>query len=199
VKQSDIVTLAKALRAFFSASSDAFIQDTLLLWPESDTVSTVLPVASSLPVLSFLDAACRNSPADNKPLTNALNAAATALRWGQTYSQDDLGCEFLNRYGWSMVVGPDAPIKNHHLISGFLFLGPDIEYPYHKHSVEEAYKVVSGTASWRLGNEDWMPLPPSSVVHNASWQPHGMRTDQSEPLLLAFLWPAAEVEKSIMV
>ena len=197
--QSDVVDLAKALRTFFSASSHAYIQETLLLWPETDAVSATLPASSSLPVLSFLDVASQNAPADSKPLADAVKNAAPALCWGQTYSKSDLGDAFLNRYGWTSVVGPNAPIKNQHLISGFLFLGPDIEYPYHKHSVEEVYKVVSGTASWRLGEDDWTPLPPGSVVHNTPWRAHGMRTNHGEPLLLAFLWRSGAVEKSVMV
>ncbi len=85
------------------------------------------------------------------------------------------------------------------MISGFLFLGPDVEYPFHKHSVEEIYLVISGAASWKLGDEDWTELEPGAVVHNPPWRPHGMRTDRDQPLLLAYLWRAGAVEKSVMV
>lgn len=196
---TDISALATALRAFLDASDQSIVQDMLSLWPLADAAASSPACASSLPVLSFLDTVCQNAPVHHAGVAGALHAAASSLAWGQTYSEADLSRGFLDRYGWTMIVGPTAPIPSDRIMSGFLLLGPGVEYPYHKHSVEEIYKVVSGTASWRLGDDDWAPLPPGTVVHNPPWRAHGMRTDHDEPLLLAFLWRAGVVEKSVMV
>ncbi|NEP47061.1 MAG: hypothetical protein F6K35_50940, partial [Okeania sp. SIO2H7] len=46
------------------------------------------------------------------------------LKWQQTYSANDLSPLFLERYGWSMLVGPDAPVESTSILSGLLLLGP---------------------------------------------------------------------------
>lgn len=191
--------LAGLLRSALAASGHDTVLDLLSDWPEGTKTSSPLTPSSTLPVLSFLNDARRSAPTGHEALVAALETVAPALAWRQTYSEADLGRNFLDRYGWTMIVGPDAPVVSAHILSGFMILGPGIEYPYHKHSAEEIYKVVSGTASWRLGDDEWTPLPPGSIIHNPPWRAHGMRTDHGEPLLLAFLWRAGAIEKSVMV
>lgn len=196
---SSITGLAAALRESFEASRHTVIRDILSGWPENPSPPASSPAPSTLPVLAFLETACRTASPAHRPLTDALLDAAPKLYWGQTYSKADFDNGFLDRYGWTSIVGPNAPVYSPSLISGFLFLGPDVEYPFHKHSAEEIYQVVSGTASWKLGEADWTALEAGTVVHNPPWRPHGMRTDHGQPLLLAYLWRAGAVEKSVMV
>ncbi len=140
--------------------------------------------------------AAANAPQATKGLVNALAAVSDALHWQQTYSKDDMGQRFLDRYGWFMLVGPNAPVMSGALLSGVLLLGPDVEYPVHKHAAEEIYVTLSGNASWKIGEADWHLKAAGSIIHNPPWQAHAMRTDQGEPLLVAFLWDAGRLEKS---
>lgn len=191
--------LSLLLRTAFAETGHDAVTEALDGWPETASDTVRQPDATSLPVLSCLGETDRLAPASHKDLTTALKGVSPDLRWQQTYSESDFGAGFLERYGWTILVGPDAPVRNQTMLAGFLVLGSGIEYPTHKHAAEEIYMVVSGTASWKLDGADWTPLSAGTVVHNTPWREHAMRTDQGEPLLAAFLWRATAVEKSVIV
>ena len=184
---ADLSRLARELRDLFVDCGQARVSQMLAPW-RVDT--PVKPQARSLPMVRFLPNRLERAP--------VLPDLARHLHWQQTYSAEDMGPAFLERYGWTMVVGPDGPCVSDRNLAGFLVLGPAVEYPVHQHAAEEAYVVVSGTALWKIGKADWTPLSPGSVVHNPPWQEHGMRTE-AWPLVLAFLWRAGAVEKSTIL
>lgn len=197
ITDSEISALTGGLRAVFDNTDDAAVRRIADGWPAAAPAAR-LPDPSALPVTEWLVQAAANAPEPSARLVGRLAAASDGLRWQQTYSADDLGQFFLDRYGWVLLVGPDAPTTSNTLLSGFLFLGPGVEYPIHQHSAEEVYVVLSGVASWKIGDADWQIKPAGSIIHNPPWQLHGMRTDQGEPLLIGFMWNAGQVEKSKM-
>lgn len=195
--EGQIAGLARGLRQLYADLRHPQVDKILADWPNPDR-SVPAAEPARLPVTAWLSQAAQSAPEKTSAVVRASAGLSADLRWQQTYSADDLSPRFLARYGWTLLVGSEAPISNASLLAGLLMLGPDVEYPPHQHSAEETYIILSGTASWRLGDADWTPLPPGAFVHNPSWRLHGMRTDQHEPLLLAFLWNAAVVEKSKM-
>lgn len=197
IKKHDITTLSDGLRALFVDTGIEAAPRISASWPVAVSVEC-LPTQRDLPVTAWLPQVAANAPESTAGLVKVLTAISDRLYWQQTYSQDDLGQHFLDRYGWFMLVGSDAPVKNTSILAGFLLLGPDVEYPVHKHAAEEVYVILSGSASWKIGDADWQLKPAGSIIHNPSWQLHGMRTDRCEPLLTGFLWNAYEVEKSQM-
>jgi hypothetical protein len=70
---------------------------------------------------------------------------------------------------------------------GFLFLGPQIEYPRHRHEAEEVYVPLTGHSLWKQGNQDWDYRATGLSIYHASWVPHAMRTE-TVPLLALYLW-----------
>ena len=192
---TSIYSLNEGLKALFRTVDHPQARQMSLSWP-TPPVDVSNPSPSHLPVTSWLNEAQRNAPVSTADLVRNLAAAASDLRWQQTYSTDDFEQSFLDRYGWMLLVGPDAPMPSDALLSGFLILGPDVEYPVHQHSAKEVYVVLSGEASWKLGEEKWHSKPAGSVIYNPPWRPHGMRTDRGEPLLVGFMWKAGTVEKS---
>lgn len=195
--QKDIAALTDCLRAIFVSAEEDAARRIAGGWPAATHVQHI-PEPNDLPVTGWLGDAVAHASAGLAGLAADLATASDGLRWQQTYSAEDLGQYFLDRYGWVLLVGPDAPSHSDSLLAGFLFLGPDVEYPVHQHSAEEVYVVLSGRASWKIGDADWQVRPAGSVVHNPPWQWHGMRTDQGEPLLIGFMWNAGTVEKSKM-
>ena len=109
------------------------------------------------------------------------------LAWSQTYGAADVSAAFLDRYGWTELIGLTGPIASQRLACGFLLLGPAVEYPSHHHPAEEIYLVLSGTADWRRGDEPWMQRPPGALVHHPPDMRHAMRTGDA-PLLALYLW-----------
>ena len=197
ISQNDITLLSDSLSALLKNADVEAARRISSGWPET-VASTPAPISNDLPVTKWLPQTLDNAPKTTAGLVRALAENSNRLRWQQTYTRDDLGQQFLDRYGWVMLVGPNALIHSDALLAGFLLLGPDVEYPVHKHSAEEVYVILSGRASWKVGAADWHQKPAGSIIHNPPWQPHGMRTDQGEPLLLGFMWNAATIEKSKM-
>ncbi len=158
---------------------------------------TSLPVAASflkdLPVLEAVRAAApRRLPVCGwltdlaelaAPATSGLVrefvAAADALEWRQTYAAADFGPEFLDRYGWSELIGLRGPIPSQRIACGFLLLGPETEYPAHAHEAEELYLPLAGEALWMRGEEGFVARAPGEPIEHPPWTPHAMRTVDS--------------------
>ena len=116
-----------------------------------------------------------------------LAGTAGKLAWRQSYAAADFGPAFLDRYGWSELVGPSGPLASDDMTCGFLVLGPDVHYPSHAHEAEELYLPLAGTALWQRGETAPTPVPPGTPIHHASWLPHAMWT-RAEPLVALYCW-----------
>jgi hypothetical protein len=144
----------------------------------------------SLPVRRFLARAVSDD--GNGSLADVAKAfalAEPALAWVQNanYSVQRMGSDFVDRYGYVELVGPERAFDSRTLLVGFLLLGPHTLYPDHDHAAEEVYHVVSGRASWRRGDGPWRTEPPATVIHHAPHVLHAMRTEH-EPLLALYCW-----------
>ena len=133
---------------------------------------------------------------DTAFLVNTLASLARDLAWGQTYSAQDFGAGFLEKYGWSEFIGLRGPIASERMACGVLFLGPQIEYPRHSHEAEEVYVPLTGQTLWQCGDQDWSYRNAGLPIYHASRVPHAMRTE-SVPLLALYLWCGGDlVQKS---
>ena len=140
-----------------------------------------------LPVTRWLERIEHRATPTTRALCRELSQAAAHLSWGQTYSADDFGPAFLERYGWTELIGQRGPYASDSTACGFLLLGPDIAYPRHRHEAEEVYVVLSGTAAWQKADGPVAPQAPGTVIHHPPWCWHAMRTGE-EPLLALYLW-----------
>jgi hypothetical protein len=162
-------------------------------WPAArrDVVAADLPVVRHLAVLPDLASEA------TRPLVEAL-VAAPGLAWRQTYATADLGAGFLDRYGWTELVGTRGTLASARLAVGFLLLGPATLYPRHRHAAEEIYIPLAGTAAWLRGDEGFVKRAPGVVIHHPPHVPHAMRTG-AEPLLALYLWRGGDLaEKSTL-
>ncbi len=129
-------------------------------------------------------------------LVDTLFAVSNQIAWGQTYSVDDFGSGFLERYGWTELIGLRGPVASERIACGFLMLGPEIEYPRHSHEAEEVYIPLTEPTFWMRGDEDWKLHSACRPIYHPSRMPHAMRTE-STPLLALYLWRGGNLtEKS---
>jgi hypothetical protein len=149
-------------------------------------------------VLRWLAAACGEGPETADAVLSRLLAAAPGLAWSRTYDASAFGADFLERYGWTELVGQRGPIPSDRLAAGFLLLGPGTLYPAHRHVAEEIYLPLSGTAEWLRGGEDWRARSPLEVIHHTSDLSHAMRTG-AEPLLALYLWRGGDLTETSRV
>jgi hypothetical protein len=165
---------------------DPVIDPFLALWPARPWRRRGT-IASSLPVLQWLDAAIANSAPEFKEITKYLSLLGSSLAWSQTYSAAEAKTAFLNRYGWTELIGLRGPVASEKLAVGFLLLGPEIEYPAHCHVAEEVYVPLSGAAQWQGGDGVWREQLAGARMRHASCESHAMRTAEA-PLLALYLW-----------
>ena len=159
-------------------------------WPTRCAERSVF--AHSLPVLAWLATARASAIPSTVGLVEMLEAQSRALAWDQTYTMADVGAAFLDRYGWTELIGTCGPIASDALAVGILVLGPETHYPAHAHAAEELYIPLAGIAAWMRGSEGYVDRPPGTVIHHAPWVPHAMRTS-AEPLLAVYVWQGGDL------
>jgi mannose-6-phosphate isomerase-like protein (cupin superfamily) len=188
-----ILRLTGAVRLFLESLPGPRVPAFLRGWPEPE-VETRVVAPACLPVLHWLPPSGGCAPA----VVAGLYEMRGALSWRQTYAPADFGAEFLNRYGWTELIGGRGPVASERLACGFLLLGPETEYPDHHHQAEEVYIVLSGTAAWRRGAEDWQARPPGEIIFHGANVPHAMRTGP-EPLLALYMWRAGDLLQKAVI
>jgi mannose-6-phosphate isomerase-like protein (cupin superfamily) len=192
-----VLRLAAEVRSLLESLPDLCVRGFLADWPQIIAPTRTI-AARELPVLRWSSHLLAERSGIKSNLVAYFLQTQDQLAWSQTYSIEDFGTTFLDRYGWTELIGARGPIASETLACGFLLLGPDVEYPLHHHTAEEIYVVLSGTASWRRSDEPWTERLPSAVVHHTSNMAHAMRTDR-EPLLALYLWRAGDLmQKSII-
>jgi hypothetical protein len=159
-------------------------------WPDLEASRPTVP--RLLPVVAHLNGLVARSTPALSPLVQALADAADVLEWRQTYAAADFGPAFLERYGWTELIGQRGPIPSTHIACGFLMLGPDTDYPSHAHEAEELYLPLAGAALWMRAAEGFVSRPAGLPIYHPSWMPHAMRTG-AEPLLALYVWRAGDL------
>ena len=187
--------LIDAAYKFFKELDDPHLNLLLADWPHDVTRSrSVIPC--NLPVVSWMPAAVSAAHEKAQHIVEMLASVADRIAWGQTYSAEDFGRAFLERYGWTELIGLRGPVASDRIASGFLMLGPDIEYPKHSHGAEEVYVPLTGPTFWMRANGDWQLRAACQPIHHTPRVPHAMRTE-STPLLALYVWRGDNlVEKS---
>lgn len=186
VTQTDMSGLVDNLFRSFSTQVSAPYDFVLHKWPRQP-YDHIPITGQSLPVVQWITEALDQSAPATTQLVDRLHDLAGELDWRQTYGEGDMGAHFMSRYGWTLLVGPGGPIKSDEILAGILVLGPGIEYPVHHHEPEEAYCILAGRGSWKIGDTDWHKKAAGATVYNPAHQPHGMRTDLGAPMVLAFI------------
>ncbi len=159
-------------------------------WPDLDATRPTLP--RGLPVLKWLADIAKFSTPDLTGLVHAIAERADLLEWQQTYTVADFGPSFIERYGWTELIGRRGPIPSTDFACGLLMLGPETEYPAHAHEAEELYVPLAGAAAWMRGDEGFVVRSVGLPIHHPPWTPHAMRTGP-ETLLALYVWQGGDL------
>jgi hypothetical protein len=178
--------LIEATRGYLRTLGDGRLASFLTRWP-SEAVPFKNRSPRRLPVLSFLPDATGAADPNTVDLVRLFEAATRHLRWDQTYSAAEVGAAFLEKYGWTELIGRRGPVAGRDIAVGVLLLGPDTEYPPHRHAAEEIYIPLTGPSLWMQGSEKWVVQSSGEPIYHRPWLPHAIRT-RSAPLLALYLW-----------
>jgi hypothetical protein len=140
---SPIESLARAVRRQLTSLPAA--APFLANLPVLEAVRAAAP--RRLPVRGWLTDLAELAVPATRDLVQQFVAAADALEWRQTYTAADFGPDFLDRYGWTELIGLRGPIPSQRIACGFLMLGPEVEYPAHAHEAEERCGCAARKAS----------------------------------------------------
>lgn len=120
-------------------------------------------------------------------LHEAIRGLAHHVAWRQSYTEAEVGADFLARYGWFELIGPGGFYRSGNYRAYIGFWDHGLHYPWHLHEAEELYYVISGEAEFEAEGETPATLGPGDTRHHAGYQPHAMTT-RDAPVLTLVLW-----------
>ena len=154
-------------------------------WP--DDLTYVERAPNPLPVIAHLMADPGAASPASLPLRDALVGAAPYIEWRHTYTEAEVGRDFLDRYGWFELAGPYGHFTSQQCRLTAAYWGPNLNYGWHQHAPEEIYSVISGSALFKLDGEEDLRLTPEQTRLHGSNQPHAMDTGE-QPVLTFVMW-----------
>ena len=126
-------------------------------------------------------------------LHRAVQAVSAYADWTQTYSEEEVGADFLSRYGYFELVGPTGHFRSDQIKAYIAYWGQGLAYDWHLHEAQELYYVISGSALFQARGLAPTVLGPGQTREHLSNQPHAMTTTDS-PVLTLVLWRGAGLQ-----
>ncbi len=178
---TEFATLYATLSAFVQ-SSPAVIE--FAGWPQAEYRETApLPV----PVIETLAGWQGAMIPETQALCDALRTVWMLAHWQQTYSEAEVGRNFLDNYGYFELVGPFGHFHSEDIRAYIAYWGPGLYYDWHRHEAEELYVILAGEAVFEAEGQSAALLRAGDVRMHTSNQPHAMLTEGSGVLALV-LW-----------
>ena len=152
-----------------------------------------VPRAShAIPMLGTLEQSFETADLDplNASYAKAVQAAAPFAEWRRSYSEAEVGADFLARYGWFELLGPTGHYVSETVRAFVGIWGRDLYYPWHRHEAEEIYYVAAGTAIFEAEGDAPLHVQQNDAKQHSSNQLHAMTT-QDAAILTLVLWRGA--------
>ena len=125
--------------------------------------------------------------AETRALQQAIMDIAPYADWRLTYTEEEVGADFLQRFGWFELVGPDGHFHSTQTRMTVGYWGNGLYYPWHEHEPEELYCVLSGNGVFEVEGEPTLRLGPGQTRLHKSFQRHALTTED-QPILCFVLW-----------
>ena len=145
-----------------------------------------------LPAASLLKSWSDGEVETTTALCDAIRDLSDFAEWRQTYSVDEVGQDFLDRYGWFELVGPEGHYRSDAVRAFIAYWGENLYYPWHLHEAEELYFILAGQAYFEAEGMAPATLSAGDMRLHRTNQPHQMTTGDS-PVLALVLWRGAGI------
>lgn len=127
-----------------------------------------------------------------RAVADAFAQDSATRKWEQTYARGVSAAmdKMLDGYGFAEIIGPWGPFVSERARVAMVLWGADIVYPAHRHSAEEMYLVVGGSARFTLGEANdarVFDANPGDAVHIPSNTLHGFTTSE-RPIAILAIW-----------
>lgn len=111
---------------------------------------------------------------------------AHLAQWKYTCTEEEVGAEFLSRYGYHEPFGPTGHFHSTQLPDNISYWGSRLAYDWHSHQAEDLYLTPAGGAQFKVAGEEAFVGQGQTRSHE-SWQSHAMTTTD-QPILAFVLW-----------
>jgi len=119
-------------------------------------------------------------------LIGTIRATTHLAHWKQTYTEEEVGAEFLRNYGYYELFGPTGHFHSTQLRGYVGYWGAGLSYDWHSHQAEEIYLTLAGGALFKAEGDEAFVGADQTRQH-CSWQSHAMDTTD-QPILTYVLW-----------
>ena len=149
-----------------------------------------------LPAIESLQPALDSVPDNLKPLLALFEKHKNHLYWEQSYRKQDgvVSDEMLASYGFAEIIGSRGPFVSERIRAGVGIYGANTIYPRHQHQAEEIYILLSGSATYKISDNEEVIHRPGDVIFIESNTPHGFRNGD-EALIVYYLWQAGDLRQ----
>tara|TARA_B100001057_G_scaffold447259_1_gene486619 strand:+ start:3970 stop:4563 length:594 start_codon:yes stop_codon:yes gene_type:complete len=167
------------------------------LWYNNSTLSNFVKFPKNLSLINFrrnkipvtekLFNWNSNLESNLKELHILISSISPYVNWEQGYEKNDVGKDFLNKYGFFELIGPSGHFKTTEMALYVNYLCKNAYYPWHNHDAEELYFIVSGEAKFESKNQNTEILSSTNTRLHKSFESHAITTDQ-KPVLSFVIW-----------
>ncbi|WP_260003188.1 dimethylsulfonioproprionate lyase family protein [Leisingera caerulea] len=148
------------------------------------------PAPRKIPAADLLKSWADGHTGVTLSLRDAVRGITDYADWQQTYTEEEVGAEFLSRYGYFELVGPSGHFQSNEVRAYIAYWGENLYYPWHQHEAEELYYIIAGEALFEAAGMPPQILRAGDTRLHTSNQPHAMTTAGS-PVLALVLWRGA--------
>ena len=144
------------------------------------------------PVQKLVNKISTSKFSKTKTILDSIISANYELKWNTTYSENEVGSDFIKRYGWFDLIGPNGPfcMSGTRIMIGYW--GANLDYQIHWHEAEEAYVPLAGSALfWSEHNEEKIAGVGDIVIHKSN-EKHWTKMNNGFLLALA-IWKGADL------
>ncbi|MDB9753834.1 dimethylsulfonioproprionate lyase family protein [Oceanospirillaceae bacterium] len=165
--------------ARFAASNTAIgIEVAPLLLPFSKTHPTWNDISNTLPLAASINAI--NDDEFRKAMAQ-IGAYLTWVERGVFSNSEDVNRAYIE------LVGPEGVKFSDQFRFGIYWQQAHTFYPKHRHDALELYHIISGTALWQRGDQDFKPQTPGASFEHLDRIDHALKT-KDEDLLAIWAW-----------
>ena len=142
---------------------------------------------NKLPVTEKLSNFNSNLNSSTKDLHDAIKDLTYYVNWEPGYGEEDVGKDFLNKYGFFELIGPTGHFQTSEMALYVNYLDQNTHYPLHNHEAEELYYIVSGEAKFEDEKGEYKILTPTETRFHKSYEPHAITTYKKQ-ILSFVIW-----------
>jgi len=139
------------------------------------------------PAADLLQAEAHLPTSHHADLRDAFLKAAPLAHWGDTYKDAPVSADFLARFGYYALIGPNAPFASAKMRAFLVYMPPHLDYLWHHHPAEELYLTIAGQARFMAhGQVDSVLTEGDTSTHTRN-QPHATQT-QDQAFMAYVIW-----------